>query len=82
MWNFAGTTANDYSRAFSVGSNSSIAYTMSSPSATTGGGLGGGLPVSYHHLYFSLVRDIRDLLFALVGKSGCLRTSSKNINLT
>ena len=73
MWHFAacaGTTANDRSRTFSVGSNNSIAYTMSSPSATTGGGLGGGLPVSYHLLFFSLVRDIRDLLFVLVSKSG------------
>jgi hypothetical protein len=78
----AGTTANDCSRAFSVGSNNSIAYTMSSPSATTGGGLGGGLPVSYHLSFFSLGEDIRDLLFALVGKSVRLRTSSKNINLT
>lgn len=44
----AGTAANDLSRAFSVGLSKSIAYTMSSPSATTGGGLVGGLPVSYH----------------------------------
>jgi hypothetical protein len=74
--------ANDGSRAFSVGSNNGIAYTMSSPSATTGGGLGGGLPVSYYLSIFSLVSDIRNLVFALVGKSGGLRTSSKNINLT
>jgi hypothetical protein len=56
MWHFAvcaGTTANDRSRAFSVGSNNSIAYTMSSPSATTGG-LGGGLPVSYQIFNFQL----------------------------
>lgn len=52
----AGTTANDRFRAFSVGLNNSIAYTMSSPSATTGGGLGGGLPVSYHLSLFSWVR--------------------------
>jgi hypothetical protein len=69
MWHFvvcAGTTANDRSRAFSVGSNNSIAYTMSSPSATTGGGLGGGLPVSYHLSFFQLFERPEILLFALV----------------
>jgi hypothetical protein len=51
---------------------------MSSPSATTGGGLAGGLPVSYHLSHFSFsVRNIRELSFALVGKSGRLGTSPK-----
>lgn len=39
------TVANLHNRAFSAGSGNGATYAMSSPSATTGGGLGGNSPV-------------------------------------
>ena len=51
---------NTRKRAFSAGSGNSVAYAMSSPSATTGGGLGGTSPVCFV-IYFSALHVFRSV---------------------